>query len=171
MNSASFDLSITALVLILDISSLARLFCKLSCHESGELTIRCYFGPCSHVTKTSLSIKRFWGKRGKMEVKKGERWRRETPDTDAFTGAFHPHTAWFNIIQSKSLPVTGLSASHVKKLAWNKSHLKVWPSSGACVVTILLFSEISNEEFSHEKTQRLYTGSTIPCRDVFSAGS
>ena len=25
-----------------------------------------------------------------MEAKKGERWRRETPDTDVFTGAFHP---------------------------------------------------------------------------------
>ena len=53
MNSASFDLSITALVLILDTSSLTKLFCKLSCHANrGELTIRSYFGPCSHVTKT-----------------------------------------------------------------------------------------------------------------------
>ena len=33
------------------------------------------------------------GKRGRMEAKKGESGRRETPDTDAFTGAFHPHTA------------------------------------------------------------------------------
>ena len=33
----------------------------------------------------SLSIRRFWGKRaGKMEVKKAESGRRETPDTDAF---------------------------------------------------------------------------------------
>ena len=47
MNSASFDLSITALVLILDISRLTRLL-----RESGELTIRCYFRPCSHVTET-----------------------------------------------------------------------------------------------------------------------
>ena len=70
---------------------------------------------------TSLSIRRFWGKRGKMEAKKGESWRRETPDTDAFTGAFHPHTAWFDTIQSKSVPVIGLSASRVKKLAENKS--------------------------------------------------
>ena len=97
----------------------------------------------------SLSIRRFWGKRGMMEAKKGERWRRETPDTDAFTGAFHPHTAWFDTIQSKSLPVIGLSASRVKKLAYNKSHLTVWPSSGACVATISLFSETSNEELSN----------------------
>ena len=62
----------------------------------------------------SLSIRRFWGKRGKMKAKKGESWRR---DTDAFTGALHPHTAWFDTIQSKSLPVIGLSASRVKKLA------------------------------------------------------
>ena len=65
----------------------------------------------------SLSIRRFWGKRGKMEAKKGESWRRETPDTDAFAGTFHPHTAWFDTIQSKSHPVIGLSASRVKKLA------------------------------------------------------
>ena len=54
---------------------------------------------------------------GKLEVEKGESWRRETPDTDAFIGAFHPHRAWFDTIQSKSLPVIGLSASRVKKLA------------------------------------------------------
>ena len=54
---------------------------------------------------------------------KGERWKRkreraegDSPDTDAFTGAFHPHTAWFDTIQSKSHPVIGLSASPVKKL-------------------------------------------------------
>ena len=91
----------------------------------------------------SLSIRRFWGKRGKMEAKKGESWRRETPDTDAFTGAFHPHTAWFDTIQSKSLPVIGLSPSRVKKLAKDKSHLTVWPSfrgsCGPCVATHLLF--------------------------------
>ena len=34
---------------------------------------------------SSLSIRRFWGKRGKTEAKKGESWRIETPDTDAFT--------------------------------------------------------------------------------------
>ena len=67
--------------------------------------------------QASLSIRCFWDKRGKMEVKKGESWRRETPDTDAFSGAFHPHTAWFDTIQSKSLPVIGLSASRAKKLA------------------------------------------------------
>ena len=67
--------------------------------------------------ENSLSIRRFWGKRGKMETKKGDSWRRETPDTDAFTGTFHPHTAWFDTIQSKSHPVIGLSASRVKKLA------------------------------------------------------
>ena len=33
----------------------------------------------------SLSIRCFWGKRGKMKARKGESWRRETPDTDAFT--------------------------------------------------------------------------------------
>ena len=52
-DSASFDLSITAPVLILDTSSLTRLFRKLSCHANrGELTICTYFGPCSHATKT-----------------------------------------------------------------------------------------------------------------------
>ena len=65
----------------------------------------------------SLSIRRFWGKRGKMEAKKGESWRRETPDTDAFTGAFHLHTALFDTIQSKSHRVIKLSASRVKKVA------------------------------------------------------
>ena len=65
----------------------------------------------------SLSIRRFWGKRGKMEAKKGESGMREMPDADAFTGAFHPYTAGFDTIQSKSLPVIGLSASSVKKLA------------------------------------------------------
>ena len=99
--------------------------------------------------KNNLSIKCFWGKRGKMEAKKGESWRRETPDTDAIAGAFHSHTAWFDTIQSKSCAVIGLSASRVKKLAWNKSHFTVWPSSGACVATISLFSETSNEEFSN----------------------
>ena len=29
----------------------------------------------------------------------------------------------------------------------NKSHLTVWPSSDACVATISLFCESSNEEF------------------------
>ena len=52
-----------------------------------------------------------------MEAKKGESGMRETPDADAFTGAFHPYTAGFATIQSKSLPVIGLSASSVKKLA------------------------------------------------------
>ena len=33
------------------------------------------------------------------------------------TGALHPHTSWFDTIQSKSLPVIGLSASRVKKVA------------------------------------------------------
>ena len=99
--------------------------------------------------KNNLSIKCFWGKGGKMEGKKGESWRRETPDPDAFAGAFHSHTAWYDTIQSKSRAVIGLSASRVKKLAWNKSHLTVGPSSGACVATISLFSETSNEEFSN----------------------
>ena len=35
--------------------------------------------------KSSLSIRRFSGKRGKTEAKKGESGRRESPDTDAFT--------------------------------------------------------------------------------------
>ena len=73
--------------------------------------------PCLREVPTSLSIRRFWRKRGKMEAKKGESWSRETPDTDAFTGAFHPDTAWFDTIQSKSLLVIGLSDSRVKKLA------------------------------------------------------
>ena len=73
-------------------------------------------------TEFLFSMKLAWvsgvsGEKGKMEAKRGESWRRETPDTDAFTGAFHPHTAWFDTIQSKSLPVIGLSASRVKKLA------------------------------------------------------
>ena len=52
MNSASFDLSITALVLILDISCLTRLLRESSCHANRELTIRGYFGPFSQVTET-----------------------------------------------------------------------------------------------------------------------
>ena len=32
----------------------------------------------TRVLRVSLSIRRFWGKRGKMEAKKGENWRRET---------------------------------------------------------------------------------------------
>ena len=64
--------------------------------------------------KSSLSIRHFWGKRGKMEAKKGESWRRETPDTDAFTGAFHLHTAWFETIQSKSHPVTGFTCQKAR---------------------------------------------------------
>ena len=61
MNSASFDLSITALVLILDVSrrELSH-YVPVSLDYSanqvvmqiGELTIRGYFGPCSHVTET-----------------------------------------------------------------------------------------------------------------------
>ena len=42
--------------------------------------------PKKFIVIGSLSSRRFWGKRGKMEVKKGESWRRETPDTDDFTG-------------------------------------------------------------------------------------
>ena len=57
------------------------------------------------------------GGKGERWKRKRESWRRETPDTDAFSEAFHPHTAWFDTIQSKSLPVNGLSASRVKKLA------------------------------------------------------
>ena len=83
---------------------------------------------------SSLSIRRFWGKRGKMEAKKGESWRRETPDTDAFTGTLHPHTAWFDTIQSKSHPVIGLSASRVKKLA----KINLTTRSGRALVPVLL---------------------------------
>ena len=51
------------------------------------------------------------GEKGKDGSEKGESWRRETPDTDSFTGAFHPHTALFDTIQSKSLSFIELSAS------------------------------------------------------------
>ena len=51
MNSSSFDLSITALVLILDISCLTRLPRKSSCHSNNELIVRGYFRACSHVTE------------------------------------------------------------------------------------------------------------------------
>ena len=62
----------------------------------------------------SLSIRRFGGKRRKMEAKKGDSWRRETPDTDTFTGAFHPHTTWFDTIQSNSFRSLGCQL-HVSK--------------------------------------------------------
>ena len=81
----------------------------------GDLREKTICKQCKN--EASLSIRRFWAERGKMEAKKGESWMRETPDTDAFTGAFHTHTAWLDNIQSKSLQVIGLSASRVKKLA------------------------------------------------------
>ena len=52
MNSASFDLSITAPVLILDISRLIRLLRESSCHANRWTDNTRYFGPCSHVTET-----------------------------------------------------------------------------------------------------------------------
>ena len=119
------------------------LSCKSDQHQNSPCNIQSGRENCEN----SLSIRRFWGKRGKMEAKKGKSWRRQTPDTDAFAVAFHPHSAWFDTIQSKSPPAIGLSATRVKKLAWNKSHLTVWASSGACVATISLFSETCNEEF------------------------
>ena len=73
-------------------------------HTPSELKVIIACVKCKlwKIAWSSLSIRRFWGKSGKTEAKKGESWRRETPDTDAFTGAFHPHTAWFETIQSKS---------------------------------------------------------------------
>ena len=100
---------------LLFICSLFWFLYTAKCEFSSKLGV--YIKDWSPSRGYSLSIRRFWGKRGKMEAKKGERWRRETPDTDAFTGAFHPHAAWLDTIQSKSLPVIGLSASRVKKLA------------------------------------------------------
>ena len=65
MNSTSFDLSITALVLILDISCLTRLPLESMqvVMQIGELAILGYFGPCSHVTETQ----------GFVQPKKSER--------------------------------------------------------------------------------------------------
>ena len=65
----------------------------------------------------SLSIRRLWGKGERWKRKRERAKGRETPDTDAFIGAFHSYAAEFDTIQSKSLPVIGLSASRVKKLA------------------------------------------------------
>ena len=86
-----------------------------------------------------------------MEAKRGENRRRETADTDAFTGAFHPHTAWFDTIQSKSLPVIRLSASL----------LTVRPRSGACVVFRLFFSFPPSAVLS-SVSYYLSTQSTLP---------
>ena len=41
----------------------------------------------------NLSIRRFWGKRGKVKAKKGDSSKRETPDTDAFNEALHLHVS------------------------------------------------------------------------------
>ena len=82
----------------------------------------------------SLSIRRFWGKRGKMEAKKGESWSRETPDTDAFTWAFHPHTAWFDTIQSKHFRSLGCEL-HVSK---SSPKINVTLRSGRAPVIVLL---------------------------------
>lgn len=54
------------------------------------------------------------GGKGGREKWKRERAKGEKCLTDAFTGAFHPHTARLNIIQSKSLLVIGLLASCFK---------------------------------------------------------
>ena len=51
------------------------------------------------------------GEKGKDGSNKGRELKERNACTDAFTGAFHPHTAWFDTIQSKSLPVIGLSTS------------------------------------------------------------
>ena len=40
----------------------------------------------------SLSIRRFWGK-GENGSEKGREVKERNPDTDAFNGVFHPHTA------------------------------------------------------------------------------
>ena len=40
--------------------------------------------------------------KAKTEAKKEESWRWETPDTDPFAGAFHPHTAWFDTIEMQN---------------------------------------------------------------------
>ena len=49
----------------------------------------------------------------------------------------------------KQIGATWCRLARVKELAENKSYLTVWQSSGACVATISLFSETSNEEFSN----------------------
>ena len=59
----SFDLLITALVLILDISCLTRLLRESSCHANRWTDIRNYFGPSSHVSETQ----------GFVQQKKNER--------------------------------------------------------------------------------------------------
>ena len=54
------------------------------------------------------------GGKGGREKWKRERAKGEKCPTDAFTGAFHPHTARLNTIQSQSLLVIGLLASCFK---------------------------------------------------------
>ena len=57
------------------------------------------------------------GKRGKDGSEKGRELKERNACHRCFsTGAFHPHTAWFDTIQSKSLPVIGFSATRFKKL-------------------------------------------------------
>ena len=90
---------------------------------------------------------------------KGERWKRkerELKERNALDRCFYwslqpPHSMirYHPIKISSGHWVVSCQLHVSKKLAWNKSHLAVWPSSGACVATISLFSLTSNEEFSN----------------------
>ena len=64
VNSTSFDLSITALVLILDISRLTRLLRESSCHANRWTD---NFGPCSHVTETQGFVQQQQNLNGKRK--------------------------------------------------------------------------------------------------------
>ena len=72
MNSASFDLSITALVLILDISRLTRLLRESSCHANRWTDNTRYFGPCSHVTETQGFVQQKKNWKASENVQKSE---------------------------------------------------------------------------------------------------
>ena len=107
-----------------------------------------YFKNCIFV---SPSIRRFWAKR---EIWKRKRERAEGEKRLTQMLLLEPSTP----TQHDSIPSNQnhfrslVCQLHVSKglpkinLTWRPL---VWPSSGACVATISLFSETSNEEFSN----------------------
>ena len=72
MNSASFDLSIIALVLILDISCLTQLLHESSCHANRWTDNTRLFRPRSHVTETQGFIQQQKKLKGKW--KRSKKW-------------------------------------------------------------------------------------------------
>ena len=99
----------------------------------------------------SLSIRRFWGK--------GERWKRKRERGEGekrLTQMLLPEPSTptqHDSIPSNQNHFRSLGCQlHVSKSSPKKNltlRPLVWPSSGACVATISLFSETSNEEFSN----------------------